>query len=49
MRFEADKANLIEATSFESLVTAFKDKQVITFSDPNSGLTVFDVRASWNE
>ena len=45
MRFEADKANLIEATSFESLVTAFKSKRVITFSDPNTGLTVFNVRA----
>ena len=48
MRFEADKANLIEATSFESLVTAFKSKREITFSDPNSGLTVFNVRARRN-
>ena len=49
MRFEADKANLIEATSFESLVTAFKSKHEITFSDPNSGQTVFNVRARRNE
>jgi len=48
MRFEADKANLIEATSFESLVTAFKSKREITFSDPNTGLTVFNVRARRN-
>ncbi len=49
MRFEADKANLIEATSFESLVTAFKSKHEITFSDPNSGQTVFNVRARRND
>ena len=48
MRFEADKANIIEATSFESLVTAFKSKREITFSDPNSGQTVFNVRARQN-
>jgi hypothetical protein len=48
MRFEADKANIIEATSFESLVTAFKSKREITFSDPNSGQTVFNVRARRN-
>lgn len=48
-RFEADKANLIEATSFENLVTAFKLKHEITFSDPNSGQTVFDVRVRQGE
>ena len=48
MRFEADKTNIIEATSFESLVTAFKSKREITFSDPNSGQTVFNVRARQN-
>jgi hypothetical protein len=48
MRFEADKANIIEATSFESLVTAFKSKREITFSDPNSGQIVFNVRARRN-
>ena len=48
MRFEADKSNIIEATSFESLVTAFKSKREITFSDPNSGQTVFNVRARRN-
>ncbi len=48
LRFEADKANLIEATSFESLVTAFKSKHEITFSDPNSGQTVFNVRSRSN-
>ena len=47
-RFEADKANIIEATSFESLVTAFKSKREITFSDPNTGQTVFNLRAKRN-
>jgi len=45
MRFEADKANIIEATSFESLITAFNSKREITLSDPNSGQTVFNMRA----
>ncbi|MBT4425247.1 hypothetical protein HOC87_12930 [Candidatus Bathyarchaeota archaeon] len=48
MRFEADKANIIEATSFESLVSAFKLKNEIRFSDPNSGQTVFNVRVRRN-
>jgi len=45
MRFEADKANIIEATSFESLVMAFQLKREIKFIDQNSGQTVFNVRA----
>jgi hypothetical protein len=48
MRFEADKSNIIEATSFESLVTTFKVKHLITFRDPNSGQKVFNLRARRN-
>ena len=41
VRFEADKGNLIEATSFESLVTAIKSTGEISFDNPNSGERVF--------
>lgn len=42
-RFEADKANLIEATSYESLISAFKRKGEISFTDQNTGSSVFDL------
>ena len=44
LRFEADKGNLIEATSFESLVTAIKSTGEISFNNPNSGESVFNLR-----
>jgi len=44
VRFEADKGNLIEATSFESLVTAIKSTGEISFNNPNSGESVFNLR-----
>ena len=44
LRFEADKGNLIEATSFESLVTAFKSTRGISFNDPNTGEIIFNLR-----
>ena len=44
VRFEADKGNLIEATSFESLVTAIKSTGEISFNNPNSGESIFDLR-----
>jgi hypothetical protein len=43
LRFEADKGNLIEATSFESLVTSFKLTGKISFNDPNTGESVFSL------
>lgn len=42
-RFEADKANLIEATSYESLISDFKRKGEIAFIDQNTGSSVFDL------
>jgi hypothetical protein len=48
MRFEADKGNIIEATSFESFVTTFKVKHLITFRDPISDQKVFNLRARRN-
>ena len=44
LRFEADKGNLIEATSFESLVTAFKSTGEISLNDHNTGESVFNLR-----
>ena len=44
VRFEADKGNLIEATNFESLVTAIKSTGEILFNNPNSGESVFNLR-----
>lgn len=44
LRFEADKGNIIEATSFENLVTAFKAKRILSFTDPNTGRMVFRLR-----
>lgn len=43
-RFEADKGNLIEASSYESLMTAFKRTGEISFTDQNTGKTVFTLR-----
>ena len=40
-RFEADKGNLIEASSYESLMTAFKSTGEISFTDQNTGEMVF--------
>ena len=42
-RFEADKGNLIEATNYESLITAFKSSGEVSFIDQNTGNTVFDL------
>ena len=42
-RFEADKGNLIEAFSFESLMTAFKSSGEISFIDQNTGNLVFNL------
>ena len=40
-RFEADKGNLIEASSYESMITAFKSTGEISFIDQNTGKLVF--------
>jgi hypothetical protein len=42
-RFEADKGTLIEASSYESLITAFKSTGEISFIDQNTGNSVFDL------
>lgn len=42
-RFEADKGNLIEAFSYESLMIAFKSEGELSFIDQNTGNTVFDL------
>jgi hypothetical protein len=42
-RFEADKGNLVEASNYESLMTAFKSTGEISFTDQNTGKTVFDL------
>jgi hypothetical protein len=42
-RFEADKGNLIEASSYESLMTDFKRTGEISFTDQNTGETVFQL------
>lgn len=42
-RFEVDKSNLIEASSYESLMTAFKSREGISFIDQNTGKNVFDL------
>ncbi len=42
-RFEADKGNLIEASSYESLITAFKSTGEISFTDQNTGEKVFNL------
>jgi len=45
-RFEADKGNLIEASSYESLITAFKSTGEISFTDQNTGKLVFNLRVN---
>lgn len=40
-RFEADKGNLIEASSYESLITAFNNTDELSFTDQNTGNIVF--------
>jgi hypothetical protein len=42
-RFEADKSNLIEATNYESLITAFKSSGEVSFIDQNTGKNLFDL------
>ncbi len=42
-RFEADKGNLIEATSYESMMNCFKSDGELSFIDPNTGETVFNL------
>ncbi len=43
-RFETDKGNLVEATSYETLMRAFKCLKEISFINPNTSLSVFHLR-----
>lgn len=48
-RFEADKCNLIEVTSYEALMTAFKNTGEISFIDQNTGNPVFNLSVNEDE